>query len=50
MGSLPPTAQESNLQRVQLLVKAATDLEEVEVAVVDLLDQVIADCRYTPPR
>ncbi|CAL8326175.1 unnamed protein product [Lota lota] len=40
---------ESNLQRVHLLVKAATDLEEVELAVVDLLDQVITDCSQELP-
>uniref|UniRef100_A0A8C5CQ83 C2 domain-containing protein n=1 Tax=Gadus morhua TaxID=8049 RepID=A0A8C5CQ83_GADMO len=40
---------ESNLRRVQLLVKAATDLEEVELAVVDLLDQVITDCSQELP-
>ena len=37
--------QEENLQRVQLEVKAGSDLEEVELRVVELLDQVIADCR-----
>lgn len=37
--------QEANLQRVQLEVKAGSDLEEVELRVVELLDQVIADCR-----
>ncbi|KAJ3585510.1 hypothetical protein NHX12_014229 [Muraenolepis orangiensis] len=40
---------ESNLQCVQLLVKAATDLEEVELAVVDLLDQLITDCSQELP-
>lgn len=37
--------QEANLQRVQLDVKAGSDLEELEVRVVELLDQVITDCR-----
>lgn len=37
--------QEENMQRVQLEVKAGSDLEEVELRVVELLDQVIADCR-----
>lgn len=37
--------KESNLQRVHLQVKAGSDLEEVELRVVELLDQVIADCR-----
>lgn len=37
--------QEVNLQRVQLEVKAGSDLEEVEQRVVELLDQVITDCR-----
>lgn len=30
---------------MQLEVKAGSDLEEVEVQVVELLDQVITDCR-----
>lgn len=37
--------QEENLQRVQLEVKAGSDLEEVELRVVELLDQIITDCR-----
>lgn len=39
--------QEANLQRVNLEVKTGSDLEEVELRVVELLDQVIEDCRYT---
>uniref|UniRef100_A0A4W6EZ65 Dysferlin, limb girdle muscular dystrophy 2B (autosomal recessive) n=1 Tax=Lates calcarifer TaxID=8187 RepID=A0A4W6EZ65_LATCA len=38
---------EANLQRVQLEVKAGSELEEVELRVVELLDQVITDCRHT---
>lgn len=37
--------QEANLQRVQLEVKTGSDLDEVELRVVELLDQLIADCR-----
>ncbi|XP_056156157.1 dysferlin [Lampris incognitus] len=40
---------ESNLKRVQLEVKVGSDLEEVELRVVDLLDQVIADCSEELP-
>ncbi|KAM6894272.1 LOW QUALITY PROTEIN: dysferlin [Lycodopsis pacificus] len=40
---------EANLQRVQLEVKAGGDLEEVELRVVELLDQVIADCSEELP-
>lgn len=39
------SVQEANLQRVQLAVKAGGDLEEVELRVVELLDQLISDCR-----
>lgn len=38
-------SQESNLQQVQLEQKAGSDLEEVEAKLVQLLDDVIADCR-----
>lgn len=37
--------QEENLQRVQLEVKAGSELEEVELRVIEMLDQVITDCR-----
>lgn len=37
--------QEANLQRVQLEVKTGSELEEVELRVIEMLDQVIADCR-----
>ncbi|XP_076027718.1 dysferlin isoform X3 [Genypterus blacodes] len=40
---------ELNLQHVKLAVKAGTDLEDVELKVVDLLDQVIADCSEDLP-
>uniref|UniRef100_A0A672IY18 Dysferlin, limb girdle muscular dystrophy 2B (autosomal recessive) n=1 Tax=Salarias fasciatus TaxID=181472 RepID=A0A672IY18_SALFA len=40
---------EANLQRVQLQVKAGSDLEEVELRVVELLDQVITDCSEPLP-
>ncbi|KAM3590917.1 uncharacterized protein V6R79_018825 [Siganus canaliculatus] len=40
---------EANLERVQLEVKAGSDLEEVELRVVELLDQVIADCSEELP-
>ncbi|XP_029382833.1 dysferlin isoform X3 [Echeneis naucrates] len=40
---------EANLQRVQLEVKACSELEEVELRVVELLDQVIADCSEELP-
>ncbi|KAM3857522.1 LOW QUALITY PROTEIN: dysferlin [Diretmus argenteus] len=40
---------ESSLQQVQLEVKAGSDLDEVELRVVDLLDQVIADCSQELP-
>uniref|UniRef100_A0A671VAC8 Dysferlin, limb girdle muscular dystrophy 2B (autosomal recessive) n=1 Tax=Sparus aurata TaxID=8175 RepID=A0A671VAC8_SPAAU len=40
---------EENMQRVQLEVKAGSDLEEVELRVVELLDQVIADCSEELP-
>nr|XP_046236936.1 dysferlin isoform X2 [Scatophagus argus] len=40
---------EANLQRVQLEVKAGSDLEEVELRVVELLDQVITDCSEELP-
>lgn len=39
------SVQEANLQRVKLAVKAGGDLEEVELRVVELLDQLISDCR-----
>ena len=38
-------SQESNLQQVRLEQKAGSDLEEVEAKLVQLLDDVIADCR-----
>lgn len=37
--------QEANLQRVQLEVKTGSELEEVELRVIEMLDQVITDCR-----
>lgn len=37
--------QEANLRRVQLEVKSGSDLDEVELRVVELLDQLISDCR-----
>ncbi|KAM9400663.1 dysferlin-like, partial [Salvelinus alpinus] len=40
---------ESNLKEVQLELKSGSDLEEVELKVVNLLDQVIADCRVELP-
>ncbi|XP_035461103.2 dysferlin isoform X4 [Scophthalmus maximus] len=40
---------EANLQRVQLEVKTGSDLEEVELRVMELLDQVIADCSEELP-
>uniref|UniRef100_A0A3Q3X9N3 C2 domain-containing protein n=1 Tax=Mola mola TaxID=94237 RepID=A0A3Q3X9N3_MOLML len=40
---------EANLKRVQLEVKAGSDLEEVELRVVELLDQVITDCSEELP-
>uniref|UniRef100_A0A8C9WYB8 Dysferlin, limb girdle muscular dystrophy 2B (autosomal recessive) n=1 Tax=Sander lucioperca TaxID=283035 RepID=A0A8C9WYB8_SANLU len=40
---------EANLQRVQLEVKAGTDLDDVELRVVELLDQVITDCSEELP-
>uniref|UniRef100_A0A673B792 Dysferlin, limb girdle muscular dystrophy 2B (autosomal recessive) n=1 Tax=Sphaeramia orbicularis TaxID=375764 RepID=A0A673B792_9TELE len=40
---------ELNLQRVQQEVKAGSDLEEVELRVVELLDQVITDCTQELP-
>ncbi|XP_034020743.1 dysferlin isoform X3 [Thalassophryne amazonica] len=41
---------EANLCRVQLEVKAGSELEEVELTVIDMLDQVIADCSQELPR
>uniref|UniRef100_A0A7N6BWE1 C2 domain-containing protein n=1 Tax=Anabas testudineus TaxID=64144 RepID=A0A7N6BWE1_ANATE len=40
---------ELNLQRVRLEVKAGSELEEVELRVVELLDQVITDCSEELP-
>ncbi|XP_058480141.1 dysferlin isoform X2 [Solea solea] len=40
---------EENLQRVQMEVKTGSDLEEVELRVVELLDQVITDCSEELP-
>ncbi|XP_034712906.1 dysferlin isoform X2 [Etheostoma cragini] len=40
---------EANLQRVQLEVKAGTDLDDVELRVVELLDQIITDCSEELP-
>uniref|UniRef100_A0A3B4WJ04 Dysferlin, limb girdle muscular dystrophy 2B (autosomal recessive) n=1 Tax=Seriola lalandi dorsalis TaxID=1841481 RepID=A0A3B4WJ04_SERLL len=40
---------EVNLQRVQLDVNAGSELEEVELRVVELLDQVITDCSEELP-
>ncbi|KAI3376173.1 hypothetical protein L3Q82_016697 [Scortum barcoo] len=40
---------EANLQRVQLEVKAGSDLDEVELRVVEMLDQVITDCSEELP-
>ena len=37
--------QEASLQQVQLEVKSGSDLEDLEQRVVELLDQVITDCR-----
>ncbi|XP_047438026.1 dysferlin isoform X1 [Mugil cephalus] len=40
---------ETNLQRVQLQVKAGSDLEDLELRVVELLDQIITDCSEELP-
>ncbi|XP_048091688.1 dysferlin [Alosa alosa] len=40
---------ESNLQQVQLELKAGNDLEDVEAKLVQLLDDVIADCSEELP-
>ncbi|MED6261269.1 hypothetical protein ATANTOWER_002935, partial [Ataeniobius toweri] len=40
---------ETNLQQVQLEVKAGSDMEDVELRVVELLDQLIADCSEELP-
>ncbi|XP_056883020.1 dysferlin isoform X2 [Takifugu flavidus] len=40
---------EANLQRVQLEVKTGSELEEVELRVIEMLDQVIADCSEELP-
>ncbi|XP_047242007.1 dysferlin isoform X4 [Girardinichthys multiradiatus] len=40
---------EKNLQQVQLEVKAGSDMEDVELRVVELLDQLIADCSEELP-
>ncbi|XP_030635858.1 dysferlin isoform X2 [Chanos chanos] len=41
---------ESNLEKVQLEIKAGSDLEEVEITVVQLLDDVITDCSEELPK
>lgn len=33
------------MRRVELAVKAGSDMDEVELRVVEMLDQVITDCR-----
>ncbi|XP_016535214.1 dysferlin isoform X2 [Poecilia formosa] len=40
---------ETNLQQVQLEVKAGSDMEDVELRVVELLDHLIADCSEELP-
>ncbi|XP_077444466.1 dysferlin [Stigmatopora argus] len=40
---------EANLQRVRLEMKARSDMDELELRVVELLDQVIADCSQELP-
>ncbi|XP_061664091.1 dysferlin isoform X2 [Syngnathoides biaculeatus] len=40
---------EANLQRVQLEMKAGSEMGELELRVVELLDQVIADCSQELP-
>ncbi|XP_043953482.1 dysferlin isoform X9 [Gambusia affinis] len=40
---------ETNLQQVQLEVKAGSDMENVELRVVELLDHLIADCSEELP-
>ncbi|XP_036002550.1 dysferlin isoform X5 [Fundulus heteroclitus] len=40
---------EANLQQVQLAVKDGSDMEDVELRVVELLDQLIADCSEELP-
>ncbi|XP_075884185.1 dysferlin isoform X1 [Nelusetta ayraudi] len=40
---------EASLQRVELAVKAGSDMDEVELRVVELLDQVITDCSEELP-
>uniref|UniRef100_A0A3Q2GR86 Dysferlin, limb girdle muscular dystrophy 2B (autosomal recessive) n=1 Tax=Cyprinodon variegatus TaxID=28743 RepID=A0A3Q2GR86_CYPVA len=40
---------ETNLQQVQFEVKAGSDMEDVELRVVELLDQLIADCSKELP-
>uniref|UniRef100_A0A3B3W1M9 Dysferlin, limb girdle muscular dystrophy 2B (autosomal recessive) n=1 Tax=Poecilia latipinna TaxID=48699 RepID=A0A3B3W1M9_9TELE len=40
---------ETNLQQVQLEVKAGSDMEDVELQVVELLDHLIADCSEELP-
>ncbi|XP_054916787.1 dysferlin isoform X7 [Poeciliopsis prolifica] len=40
---------ETNLQQVQLEVKAGRDMEDVELRVVELLDHLIADCSEELP-
>uniref|UniRef100_H3D0Y8 Dysferlin, limb girdle muscular dystrophy 2B (autosomal recessive) n=1 Tax=Tetraodon nigroviridis TaxID=99883 RepID=H3D0Y8_TETNG len=40
---------ETNLQRVQLEVKAGSELEEVELRVIEMLDQIITDCSEELP-
>uniref|UniRef100_A0A8C9V778 Dysferlin, limb girdle muscular dystrophy 2B (autosomal recessive) n=1 Tax=Scleropages formosus TaxID=113540 RepID=A0A8C9V778_SCLFO len=39
---------EARLEKVELLRKAGSDMEEVEREVLELLDEVIANCRYRP--
>ncbi|KAM9834420.1 dysferlin isoform 5-T5 [Syngnathus typhle] len=40
---------EVNLQRVQLEIKAGSDMDELELRVVEMLDQVIIDCSQELP-
>ncbi|XP_037116037.1 dysferlin isoform X7 [Syngnathus acus] len=40
---------EANLQRVQLEIKAGSDMDELELRVVEMLDQVIIDCSQELP-
>lgn len=45
----PPVVQEANLEKVHLALKANCSPSELDALAAQLMDDVIADCRYFCP-